>query len=323
MKKTIPVHLIVGPLGIGKTTAIINYLKRIAGFEFAAVLVNDFGPVGLDDAIVENQTGMPTGFGKVVMVPGGCICCSALPGMISAFKRIFEFPVVDRIIIEPSGIAQPGAIIDLICDLKRSHNIELRPIIGLVSPTLVAKGALDNIPYYSRLVEAADILVANRCDLAKPGELEAFKTWAAGLYPPKQEILTTEHGQLPDRIFHIKHTNAMKILAPTQADTADAQAHELPHAGGILWPAGATFTMAKVHAALERWLQDGIAGQTVLRLKGILPTDEGWNLVEIAQNQIFIRPSEYRGGARLDWITPEPVAPAAVAKDLDVSLPIT
>src|SRR5690606_14091856 len=100
----LPVHLICGPLGVGKTTAILDRLQRTRGSEFTAVLVNDFGPVGLDGPIIESALGAEAKV-DVKMVPGGCVCCTAAAYLTQALAEVARRPGLDRLLIEPSGLA--------------------------------------------------------------------------------------------------------------------------------------------------------------------------------------------------------------------------
>jgi G3E family GTPase len=180
-------HLITGPLGVGKTTAIIDYLKRHAATQFVAVLVNDFGPVGLDAAIIESDTSTDSGAPKprIMMVPGGCICCSAAAGLLEGFQELSKLSrKPDRVIVEPSGIALVGDTVDLLRSFSEQFNVELRPVVTMIDPKLLNRPAFTRLPYFIRMIESADVLVANRCDLSPRQDIERFEKWAAELYPP-------------------------------------------------------------------------------------------------------------------------------------------
>lgn len=74
--KSIPCQIIAGPLGIGKTTTLLAYLKRQQGRERIAILVNDFGTLGIDGTLLNANPGSPES-PRIVSVPGGCLCCTA------------------------------------------------------------------------------------------------------------------------------------------------------------------------------------------------------------------------------------------------------
>lgn len=305
-----PCHLIAGPLGVGKTTAIIDYLKRHQREQFVAVLVNDFGPVGLDGSIIESDVSATiaaneaagSGGLSVFDVPGGCVCCSAADGLVAGFLRIAKMPRVDRIIIEPSGVAMPGEIVDLLHQLRLPFVIDLRPTIVIVDPADVV--GMDDpsapvVPYFDKMIEAADVLVANRCDTASEKTMAAFASFAKTIYPPKLSVITTTRGVLPDEVFEMRDEREVKA----RFFPADRTTHRiLQWAAGTTWPASLEF---RLEALLPRIgaLAQGSTGPKVARLKAIFHTDQGWKLIEIARGQVYCRATGYRRDNRVDWIT--------------------
>jgi G3E family GTPase len=334
----IPCHLINGPLGVGKTTAIIDYLRRTADRQFVAVVVNDFGPVGLDGAIIEGDVEKPT----VMTIPGGCLCCSAAGGFVAAFREIAKQPKVTRIIVEPSGMALVGETVDLLNSLAEEFGLELRPIITLLDPKSLERPGFTRAPYHVRMIEAADILVANRCDLATPEQVERFKQWASELYPPKLRVITTDHGKLPDEAFELtrppelapatsfgftivqehQRASAMgKTLEPSLVKPAHIHHPRDAHTAGLTWPAERRFRAAALEELLRHWAREGFNQTPLARLKGIVHTDEGWKLVEIACGEYHDRPTDYRRDNRIDWITESGTTDdAAVQQELEKHL---
>ncbi len=299
-KSKVPVNLICGPLGIGKTTSIIRYLKGHAGREFVAVLVNDFGPVGLDAAIIEGD--LPAdgkGNTSIKILPGGCVCCTSAVNLMGALEDLSKLPRVDRIIVEPSGLAMVGDMVDVLASVADRFSLELRPVIALVEPRLLDRVGFMKAPYYVRMVEAADVLVANRCDMASENHIERFKEWARGLYPPKVRVVMTSHGEIPDEVFELKRE-------PSKANAGGngAAGHLADqYSGGCIFPADAVFETDRVEETLQQMALKGVVGNEVLRLKAILNTTDGWNLYEIARGQNYSRPTDYRRDSRVDWIT--------------------
>ncbi len=322
----VPCHLITGPLGVGKTTAVLQYLRRHAGRQFIAVLVNDFGPVGLDGQIMNAELGPEAGKQtKVMMVPGGCICCSAVGGLIGGFEELSKLQKIDRIIVEPSGLAVIGEMIDLLMQLQAQHGFDLRPVITLLDPKDLSRPGFTRAPYYVRLFEAADILVANRTDLAGPQRTQEFQEWAMSLYPPKLRIVLTEQGRLDDEIFQLTRPRQKGADVPASLEQLASQNVEfLPmakagspavvprpklshtghdHAGGLQWPAERRFAFSALLKLLNELAAAGLDGVPLARLKALLHTDRGWKLLEIARGAVHERPTDYRRDNRMDWIS--------------------
>ena len=104
---TVSVHLFSGFLGAGKTTAIRAQLGTFAG-ERVAIIVNDFGEAGLDEAALSEDEPF-----RITNIPGGCVCCTAPEGFVDALGAVLEGQP-ERLIIEPTGLARPQDLIDTI-----------------------------------------------------------------------------------------------------------------------------------------------------------------------------------------------------------------
>ena len=106
MKLPIPISVLTGFLGSGKTTLLKALLKRpeLTG---TAVIVNEFGDVGLDDALIESAQE------ETVLLPSGCVCCAVRGDLVEALNRLYtqmrdgDIPELTRIILETSGLGGP------------------------------------------------------------------------------------------------------------------------------------------------------------------------------------------------------------------------
>ena len=104
MLSQIPTHLIAGPLGAGKTTLIRHLLAQKPAGERWAVLINEFGQIGLDAALLEQ------GDDGIAMaeVAGGCLCCVNGAPFQVGLGRLLRKARPDRLLIEPSGLGHPA-----------------------------------------------------------------------------------------------------------------------------------------------------------------------------------------------------------------------
>ena len=293
----LPCHVIAGPLGVGKTTAILDYLRRHAGEQQVGVLVNDFGPVGLDGAIMEGDTD-DAGL-AVTTVPGGCVCCAAAEGLVTSLQRLLTMEL-DRLIIEPSGMADPAQVLHLLRQVAAESRLVLRPAIALLDPQDFHAESGQPSPYFRLMANAADILVLNRTDTADPGTAEAFQAWAATLDPAPLRVATTEHGRLADEWFEL---TAEPARAPTHHDHDDAAHDPADRTGGLIWPAATVFNHGDLVQALTAIAEDGIDGVAIPRLKGIFHTDKGWFVMQIGDGQLSLRVTPARRDSRVDWVS--------------------
>jgi len=164
---SIPVTVVGGYLGAGKTS-LINHVLRSAT-ERIAVLVNDFGSVNIDAALVEASDG------DTITLANGCICCSLSDGYVSALQTIAQVdPPPDRLIIEASGVSDPATVaayaytsdltldgVVLLIDLEQIERQLRNPYIGDV---------------IARQLSQADIVIANKADLIRDGERDRALT---------------------------------------------------------------------------------------------------------------------------------------------------
>ena len=126
----IPVNLITGFLGVGKTTALMRLLAAKPADEYWAVVVNEFGEVGIDGATLSTA-----GEGlQVAEVPGGCVCCTTSPMLRTALNQLVKARRPDRLLIEPSGLGHPAGIVDLLRDPFMAKTFEVRAVLTLLDP---------------------------------------------------------------------------------------------------------------------------------------------------------------------------------------------
>src|SRR5579863_2600091 len=108
----LPVSLVTGFLGSGKTT-LINRLLRHPGMAATAIVINEFGEVALDQLFIERSDG------EVVVMANGCLCCTVqgdLEGVVGSLygRRGSDLPAFDRLVIETTGLADPAPIMQLL-----------------------------------------------------------------------------------------------------------------------------------------------------------------------------------------------------------------
>jgi len=285
----IPVHIITGFLGAGKTTAILEILKREGPGRRTAVLVNEWGKVSLDGPIVAAEhPGL-----EIREISGGCICCSAGAELDRVLAEILERIGPDRILVEPSGIAKPGEIVDLIRPRLADDTLEIRPVVCLVDPARFVKTRAMELPIYRDQVESAQVLVANRCDLAGPGTLEAFHEAASLLFPPKMAVYTTSFGKLPPEVLDLPAVRPALSLPDPAHDAPDFEE------AGWTWPPETVFCESR----LIRLFRSAAGSQTQIeRAKGVFHTDRGWLLLEVAGGAFHRRMTQYRAMSRCQFI---------------------
>ena len=162
---TVQVSLLTGFLGSGKTT-LINALLKHDDMSETAVLVNEFGEIGLDHILVEKIDE------ETVLLNAGCLCCSVRGDLVRALRELYikrakgDIPPVRRVLIETTGLADPAPIIHtLMTDPIISNRFALDGIVTTVD-AVHAAGQLDTQPESVKQAAVADRIVVTKPDLA-------------------------------------------------------------------------------------------------------------------------------------------------------------
>jgi G3E family GTPase len=176
MTDAIPVTLIGGYLGAGKTT-LVNHLLRNAGGRRLAVLVNEFGELPIDADLIEARDG------NVIAIAGGCICCSFGSDLVAALLQMRErSAAIDHLLIETSGVALPQSIVQ---SLTLLPGLALDGVIIVADAETILERARDR--YMSdtvlRQLTDADIVLLNKTDLISRGQLDTTMQWLAKTQP--------------------------------------------------------------------------------------------------------------------------------------------
>ncbi|MBO6807530.1 GTP-binding protein [Thalassospira sp.] len=207
--------VITGFLGSGKTT-LLNALLTQDGMDKTAVLINEFGEIGLDHLLVREVSE------DVVLLNSGCICCSVRGDLISGLRDLFvkrtrgEIPEFDRVIIETTGLADPAPILHtLMTDPLLTTKFRLDSVVTTVD-AVHGTGQLDNHPESVKQAAVADRILMTKADLADDatrttlesrlralnpaapiypvvnGDIAVSKLFNAGLYDPATKSMDVQ-----------------------------------------------------------------------------------------------------------------------------------
>ncbi|HEY3910362.1 MAG TPA: GTP-binding protein [Stellaceae bacterium] len=281
----IPVTLLTGFLGSGKTT-VLNYLLKQPGMVATAVVVNEFGEIGIDHLLVEKATD------DVVLLNSGCLCCSVRGDIVDTLLNLYvgrangKIPHFARVVIETTGLADPAPILHtLISDPLVAARYMLDGVVATVDAVNGA-GTLDRQSEAVKQAAVADRLLLTKTDLAEPGAAASLKARLAVLNPGAP-VLSVAQGEVdPALLFNLgfydprtKSVDVQRWLREEAYETghahADEHGHDQPdvnrHDDRIR-----AFCITRERpiswAALSTWL-DALAtmrGDDLLRLKAIV-----------------------------------------------------
>jgi dihydroorotase len=281
----IPVTLLTGFLGSGKTT-VLNHVLKQPGMAATAVIVNEFGEIGLDHLLVERSSE------DVVLLNSGCLCCTVRGDIVDTLTNLFvdrvkgKVPFFTRVAIETTGLADPAPIL---------HTLMTDPIVaaryvldGVVTTVDAVNGAgsLDRQPEAVKQAAVADRLLLTKTDIAEPGARQAIEARLKELNP-SAAIVSVAQGAIDSALlfnigFYDPTTKSLDVRRWLRDESFEGDhgqdvghGHEHPdvnrHDDRIR-----AFCITREQpiswAALSTWL-DGLAamrGDDLLRLKAIV-----------------------------------------------------
>lgn len=322
----IPVSVVTGFLGSGKTT-LLNHLVRHPGMADTALIVNEFGEIGIDHELVDSS------YENTVVMDSGCICCSIRGDLIDTIGDLFanvahgRLPAFSRILIETTGLADPTPI---------AHTLRGEPVVAdrcrldSIIVTVDAQNAEQQFDAHEealRQVAIADVALITKLDLVSEEMAERVSRRLSQLNPGLP-IKTVLHGSIDPALLFAASTASIEHIATGDfRQTGDAeQAHEAqsePHEHGA-GHAHHHDTDVNRHGdiraytiqtaaplcwnRLRLWLESvySLRGHDFLRLKGIVQiTEENRPVVIQGVGNTFSPPSflaEWPGRERVSRI---------------------
>lgn len=213
--ESIPFTVIGGYLGAGKTTLLNHLLTNARGLRIA-VLVNDFGSLNIDvDLILSHE-------GVTMNLANGCMCCSLVDGFAVAIgqirKRAHEF---DRVVIEASGVADPGKI----AQYGQMYQLPLDGILVVADAEQVRTQAQNKYvgDTVVRQFAQADLIVLNKTDLVSEVELASLRAWLVAL-AKGTPMIESVHSQVPLEVL-LGEVYGLTRTAPNESPHEDHDDH--------------------------------------------------------------------------------------------------
>ncbi len=306
MLKNIPTHLIAGPLGAGKTSLIRHLLAQRPAHERWAVLINEFGQIGLDAALLAgSDDGIALG-----EVAGGCLCCvNGAPFQIG-LARLLRKAKPNRLLIEPSGLGHPAEILRQLQEPPWAGVLAVQPSVLVLDATALAAGQALPETQQAALAEAG-LLVLNKAE-----NLDAATRARLLAELPRRPACWTTQGalalaQLPGLQAQAERagdelalpSSGVPSLSSVWLDPrqpiCQSQGQAQGWSIGWRWHPSQRFELMRV----QRWL----ATWPWRRAKLVLQTNAGW----LSGNALNAEPihwqnSEWRKDSRLELIFAEP-----------------
>ena len=277
----IPTNIITGFLGVGKTSAILNLLANKPKNERWAVLVNEFGEIGVDGSLVQGQQ-IDKSQVFIREVAGGCMCCAAGLPMKIALNQLLLKAKPDRLLIEPTGLGHPKEVLKVLSSEHYREVLSLQKNITLVDARHLSDMRYTEHETFNQQIAIADTVVGNKVDLYQEGDLEKLRAYVTKVSQPNTKVIFTKHGDLSlielegDSIIqesasHHHHAHS-KPLVSEMIMPASGMLKAINEGEGF-YSIGWRFAPEKVFAHQKLSLL--LTGLKVERMKAVMITDKG------------------------------------------------
>ena len=323
---TAALNLVCGPLGSGKTTLIQHLLTQKPAEEHWLLVVNEFGAVGIDGAILDGQRKT-----SVAQIPGGCICCTAKGEVEATLKKLLAQQQPDRILLEPTGLGEPDNLVDLIRFADFKDAIDIQAVITVFDAAHTETQDLQRMTIYQSLLNMADVVVLNKVDLAEPQQINPLRQACQACFPPKDTVFETQQGQIPLSAATRSHfvSPGLTFMQPSETALTHTPSQVKPHLPPAHTPKlpsvhplpGLVERQSKQHGELQsigwvftpevvfRWdrlrdqFQSLAAQSAVRRAKGVFAVGTSSRMLfQLAQGEITRELIAYRKDSRLELL---------------------
>ncbi|MFD1802385.1 CobW family GTP-binding protein [Mixta tenebrionis] len=183
------VNLITGFLGSGKTTTLLHLLAHKPAHENWAILVNEFGEIGIDGALLAESGAL------LKEIPGGCMCCvNGLPMQVG-LNMLLRQHQFDRLLIEPTGLGHPKQILAMLSAEAYQPWLTLQASLALLDPRQLSDARIRENENFRDQLAAADIIIANKQDRWQEEDRQALAQWQTE-HQGARQLICTEYGRI-------------------------------------------------------------------------------------------------------------------------------
>ena len=300
-------HIISGFLGAGKTTLLQRLLAQKPEDETWAVLMNEFGQIGVDQQLLPQSEGY-----QVKELLGGCLCCTSQLPMQIALSRLIQESKPDRLFIEPTGLGHPDQLLEQLTEPHWQSLIDMRALVTVVDGSRLHDTEWKKQHLYQDQLKAAQIVVVSHVDQMNDEDEKALSELQSEYLAYVQQWLKADMGNLDIHNIDIKFNGVQRQIQPliqiqrnAPKDGVLAEIKQLPY-HYVETAQGYTVAGWKFS---KRWqfdfydLLDVLCDQTDwMRIKGIFNTNQGWMTFNFNPEQLNYKSGEENIDNRIEII---------------------
>ncbi|MCC7016598.1 MAG: GTP-binding protein [Rhodospirillales bacterium] len=300
---TARLNLLFGFLGSGKTTLARRLLDRSGTKEKTAIIVNEFGDVGIDGASLAGR------HVDLIELTSGCLCCTLKGSLLNAVEELIARAGARRIVIEATGVAQPDELIETFADPSARARYDIGPIVTVVDSPKYSK--LNELlgEFYRAQIENADVIILNKIDLAPAATLEDARREIARL-SPRAEIHFADRCDVDlERLLDGPSSDVVRAHAGTRGDgrgggNARGESGEHGHDRDHRHPPAESFVLDAggdaARGAVESFFRK--LPESVWRVKGFMEIEGRLSLIQYAMGTLEIRATDPRPARNMVFI---------------------
>ena len=343
IRKKTAVNLITGSLGAGKTTLLRNFIEQKPQNEKWAVLVNEFGAIGIDGPILSSQNSI-----SVSQIPGGCICCTAQNELKEAIEQLLEQQTPDRLFIEPTGLGEPDTLVDLLQSQYFQQRFEIQTVFAVLDAATTKTTDFEQYTIMQNLLSMADAVIFNKSNMATEEQISTLESYAAGLYPSKSAVIATNNSAVDVSLLNLNHinkqTNITKELTQMskqehRSSQHNSETHHIDNTENLIKPDSLNININsnvdlpglvtreiqnQLNTLSVGWIFDDsiefdwssvfsqfkafnllTKDQQPLRAKGVFKVGKPWMLFQWVSNQATREIIAYRRDSRIELLLPQ------------------
>lgn len=319
--QAIPTNIITGFLGAGKTTLIQQLLASKPSHERWAVLVNEFGQIGIDQALMGQTQEV-----FIKEIAGGCICCANFLPMQIALSQLLAKARPHRLLIEPTGLGHPKQIIDNLSESHWQSILQLQATLCVIDARQYQDERVQQHESFNAQAQVADVIVFSKNELLNEQQRTEVKDFAKSLPEPQPQSVFIENGQLePSYLLHKRDTVPIikrSLLHDFSRLNANQQATQIAinppyhyhqqaldtHVGGWVFPVDWQFE--------HQVLLDVLFAISAQRIKGVIHTTQGWLAINLTNYDATLNSSVANNDSRLEIISSDKIAWQEIEKAL-------
>jgi G3E family GTPase len=306
--KAVPTNIITGFLGAGKTSAIVHLLQSKPKNERWAVLVNEFGEIGIDGSLMQGQYSEEQGV-FIREVPGGCMCCAAGLPMQIALNMLLAKAKPDRLLIEPTGLGHPKEVLEVLSNEHYQDVLSIQKIITLVDARQLKDERYTSHETFNQQIAIADVVIGNKQDLYDEGDKERLSQYIDEHFSPDKQQAFTEQGQIDLSLLsgnthakagHSHHHHSHQSVLASEQPLPEAGFLKSENQGDGFLSTGWRFDQRYQFDRSKLCLF--LSGLEVERMKAVFMTNEGLFGYNLADGSLKELPIDVCEESRIEMI---------------------